>query len=55
MFLDRYYLELIEDDSQLLETLRYVHLNSVKARMVEMPADYKWSSYPILIEKKDKN
>lgn len=49
LFQDRYHSELIEDDSQLLETSRYLHLNPVKVRMVEMPADYKWSSYPVLI------
>lgn len=49
LFQDRYYLELIEDDSQLLETSRYVHLNPVKTSMVEMPNEYKWSSYSMLI------
>ncbi|MGL6106662.1 transposase [Romboutsia sp.] len=53
LFQDRYYFELIENDSQLLETSRYVHLNPVKARMVEMPGDYKWSSYQMLIGEKD--
>jgi len=53
LFQDRYYSELIENDRQLLETSRYVHLNPVKARMVEMPSEYRWSSYPMLIGEKD--
>ncbi|MBE6065446.1 transposase [Clostridium cochlearium] len=45
----RYFSELIEKDSQLLETSRYIHLNPVKANMVENPEDYKWSSYKMYI------
>ncbi|BDR74641.1 transposase [Clostridium tetani] len=45
----RYFSELIKKDSQLLETSRYIHLNPVKADMVEKPEDYKWSSYKIYI------
>ena len=37
----------------MLETSRYVHLNPVKARMVDFPLDYKWSSYPMLIGKNE--
>ena len=52
LFQDRYYSELIEDDKQMLETSRYVHLNPVKAKMVETPSEYRWSSYTMFIGKK---
>ena len=34
----------IEDDCYLLSVLRYIHLNPVKANLVESPEDYVWSS-----------
>jgi len=49
LFQDRYYTELIEDDAQLLSASRYIHLNPVKANMVENPKDYEWSSYAMVI------
>lgn len=52
LFQARYFAESIEDDVQLLEVSRYVHLNPVKARMVEWPDEYKWSSYSMLIGEK---
>lgn len=45
LYQDRYYCELIEDDKQMLETSTYIHLNPVRARMVNKPEDYQWSSY----------
>jgi len=36
---------LIDKDSYALELSRYIHLNPVKARMVEFPEAYGWSSY----------
>jgi len=36
---------LIEKESYLLEVLRYVVLNPVRAHMVERPEEYEWSSY----------
>lgn len=53
ILLDRYYSELIEDDKQMLETSRYVHLNPVKAKMVKKPSEYRWLSYTIFIGKKE--
>ncbi|EJO5346285.1 transposase [Clostridium botulinum] len=50
----RYFSELIETDHQLLDVSRYIHLNPVKANMVDKAQDYKWSSYSMLIgEKKE--
>jgi REP element-mobilizing transposase RayT len=40
-----YHLELIEEQSHLLEVIRYDVLNPVRAGMVADPADYRWSSY----------
>lgn len=53
LFQDKYFAELIEDDKQLLETSRYVHLNPVKAKMVKKPSEYKWSSYEMFIGTKE--
>jgi len=36
---------LIEKDSYFAEVLRYVVLNPVKANMVNLPEEYRWSSY----------
>jgi len=45
LFQGRYKAILIQKDSHLLEVCRYVVLNPVRAKMVERPADWKWSSY----------
>ncbi|HEY5560585.1 MAG TPA: transposase [Clostridiaceae bacterium] len=45
LYQDRYYSELIETDSHMLDTSRYIHLNPVKAKMVEKAENYTWSSY----------
>jgi REP element-mobilizing transposase RayT len=45
LFERRYHAVLIDADEYLLEALRYVHLNPVRARIVERPASYPWSSH----------
>jgi REP element-mobilizing transposase RayT len=45
LFQGRYKAVLIQKDSHLLEVCRYVVLNPVRARSVENPWDWKWSSY----------
>jgi hypothetical protein len=45
VFEDRYRSCLVETDEYFLQTSRYIHLNPVKANMVEHPEDYNWSSY----------
>jgi len=45
LFQGRYKAILIQKDSHLLEVCRYVVLNPVRARMVERPEAWKWSSY----------
>ena len=49
LFQDRYFSEIIESDAQMLETSRYIHLNPVRAKMVEKPENYEWSSYSMYI------
>ena len=41
----RYRAILIQKDEHLVELLRYIHLNPVRACMVTDPADYPWSSH----------
>ncbi len=45
LFQGRYKAVLIEKESHLLEVARYVVLNPVRAKMVENPSKWKWSSY----------
>ena len=46
----RYKATLVEADTYAAELSRYIHLNPVKARMVSMPEEYKWSSYRFYLE-----
>jgi REP element-mobilizing transposase RayT len=46
VFQGRYRTELVEDETYLWTVTRYVHLNPVRARLVEHPAAWPWSSYP---------
>ncbi len=45
LFEKRYHPILVDADAYLLELLRYIHLNPVRARMVCHPRDYPWSSH----------
>lgn len=47
LYQDRYTAKLIEDDAQILENSRYIHLNPVntKVPLCDNPLQYKWSSY----------
>jgi hypothetical protein len=46
LFQVRYKALLIDADSYLLELIRYLHLNPVRAGMVRFPDEYPWSSHP---------
>ena len=46
---DRYHAELIERDEHLLEVLRYVPLNPVRAGLCARPESWRWSSYASVI------
>jgi len=41
---------LVDTDSYLLELSRYIHLNPVKAGLVNKPEEYRWSSYRAYIK-----
>lgn len=45
LFRGRYKSILVEEDSYLLELLRYIHLNPVRAKICERVGDYLWSSH----------
>jgi REP element-mobilizing transposase RayT len=45
LFEKRYHPIIVDADEYLLELLRYIHLNPVRAHIVQHPADYPWSSH----------
>lgn len=45
VFQDKFKAVLIENDPQLMWTSAYIHMNSVKDKIVKKPEEYKWSSY----------
>ncbi|MBI2355125.1 MAG: transposase [Deltaproteobacteria bacterium] len=45
VFQGRYKALLLDADAYLLELVRYVHLNPVRAVMVKLPEDYPWSGH----------
>jgi putative transposase len=51
LFERRYRAFLVQADNYLLELVRYIHLNPVRAHMVEHPAEYRWSSHRAYIKK----
>ncbi|MFV1963995.1 MAG: transposase [Pirellulaceae bacterium] len=46
LFQGRFKAILVENESYCWTLSRYIHLNPVRARMVERPEDHPWSSYP---------
>lgn len=53
VFQDRFRSEAIYDERHLLNVVRYIHNNPVKAKMVNSPHDYRWSSYNEFINKNE--
>ena len=45
LFERRYRAFLVETDGALLSLIRYIHLNPVRAQLVDDPGTYPWSSY----------
>ena len=45
LFQGRYKAVLVDGDSYLLELVRYIHLNPVRAGMVRRPEEYPWSGH----------
>ena len=52
LFQGRYKAILIEADEYAMELSRYIHLNPVRAKIVELPEEYEWSSYSYYIGNK---
>src|SRR5271155_3314972 len=46
VFQGRYRAEMIEDESYYWTVSRYIHLNPVRAGLVQRPEQWAWSSYP---------
>ena len=49
LFQGRFKAILIEADAYLNHLSRYIHLNPVRAGIVETPGQYRWSSYPAFV------
>lgn len=45
LFQGRYKSIVVDRDSYYLELSRYIHLNPVRAKMLEKPEEYRWSSF----------
>jgi hypothetical protein len=45
LFQGRYKAVLVDGDSYLLELVRYIHLNPVRAGVVDSPIDYPWTGH----------
>lgn len=52
LFQGRYKAILVEKDEYAKELSRYIHLNPVRAKMVDTPEEYEWSSYPFYVGRK---
>ncbi|GAB6173098.1 transposase [Paradesulfitobacterium aromaticivorans] len=52
LFQDRFRSEEVESDGYHLHISKYIHLNPVRAAIVESPAHYPWSSYRIYLGQK---
>lgn len=53
LFARRYEAKLCLEDSYLLTLSRYIHLNPLKAKIVNSPIEYRWSSYQYYIGRKN--
>jgi putative transposase len=53
LFQGRYRAIVVDRDAYLLELSRYVHLNPVRAGVVDRAEKYRWSSYPGYIRKRE--
>ncbi len=49
LFQGRYKAILVDKDEYIIELSRYIHMNPVRAKMIENPWDYKWSSCSIYV------
>lgn len=51
LFQGRYKAILVDRDAYLVELVRYIHLNPVRAGLVKDPAAYRWSSHRAYLER----
>jgi putative transposase len=51
LFQGRFQAVLVSDSEYLLELIRYVHLNPVRARMVKTPDEYFWNGHHTYLDK----
>lgn len=51
LFQGRYKAVVCDRDSYLLELVRYIHLNPVRARLVKRPGEWKWSGHAEYLRK----
>jgi REP element-mobilizing transposase RayT/biotin operon repressor len=49
VFQNRFRSEPVENDRYLISLIRYIHNNPVKAKIVNQPHQYKWSSYSLYL------
>ncbi len=49
LFRGRYKSLLVEEDSHLVELLRYIHRNPVRAHICKSVSDYRWSSHHVYV------
>jgi REP element-mobilizing transposase RayT/biotin operon repressor len=50
VFQDRFKSEPVENDRYLISLIQYIHNNPVKAKTVNQPHQYKWSSYLLYLK-----
>ncbi len=53
VFQDQFKAVLIENNSQLMWTSSYIHMNAIKDRLVKHSKEYKWSSYNDFVSGRD--
>ncbi|ADZ85511.1 transposase [Cellulosilyticum lentocellum] len=54
LFQDRYTSSIVKNEAYFVNVSKYIHLNPVKAQLVQKPEEYEWSSYSVYIaDKKD--
>jgi putative transposase len=54
LFQSRYRNELVEDETYIWALTRYIHLNPVRAGIVQRPEQWPWSSYPGYARRRDR-
>jgi len=50
VFQNRFKSEPVENDRYLISLTRYIHNNPIKAKIVNQPRQYKWSSYSLYLK-----